>query len=134
MFIKDCVEKWVTLSNKVGGIVAEQAAMVLDGFKAQRTFLLITTKAKKPDLMGSEMVVYQDLLKGINGALMGATGIKEKNRANKEQSDFLSTVAEGLMVLAWVTSDTRPHKHVEESLGMAQFFGNRVLKQAKESG
>ncbi|KAJ2892574.1 adenylate cyclase-associated protein [Zalerion maritima] len=134
IFIKETVDKWVGLSKKIGGVVAEQAEMVLQGFKAQRTFLLITTKAKKPDLLGPEMVIYQDLLKGINGALMDATEIKEKNRANKEQGDFLSTVAEGLMVLAWVTVDPRPFKHVEESLGSAQFFGNRVLKSAKESG
>jgi adenylyl cyclase-associated protein len=44
----------------------------------------------------------------------------------------LSAVSAGITVLAWITIDTRPYKHVEESLGSAQFFGNRVLKEHKE--
>jgi adenylyl cyclase-associated protein len=108
-----------------------QAAKVLQGFREQRRFLLITTKAKKPDLSGSEMAVYQDLLKPINEALLAVSNIKESNRGSPVFS-HLSAVAEGIMVLAWVTVDNRPYKHVEQSLSSAQFFGNRVLKEYKE--
>lgn len=130
-FINSSVDKYVQSSNKLGGLIAEQAAKVLEGFKQQRRFLLISTKAKKPDLAGSEMAVYQDLLKPINEALMAVGGIKESNRGSPVFSQ-LSAVAEGIMVLAWVTVDMRPYKHVEESLGSAQFFGNRVLKEYKD--
>ncbi|KAJ9154895.1 Adenylyl cyclase-associated protein [Pleurostoma richardsiae] len=131
-FIENSVGKYVKLSNELGGLIAEQASKVLQGFKEQRRFLLITTKAKKPDLTtGAEMSVYQDLLKPINEALMAAGDIKESNRGSPVASQ-LSTVAEGIMVLAWVTVDNRPYKHVEESLGSAQFFGNRVLKEYKD--
>ena len=108
-----------------------QAQIFLDGFHAQRNFLLISTKAKKPDVAGSEMSVFQDLLKPISESISLMGDIKDANR----QSEFynhLSTVAEGAIVLAWVTVDNRPWKHVEESLGSAQFFGNRVLKEFKE--
>ena len=77
------------------------------------------------------MAVYQDLLKPINEALVAVSTIKEANRPSPVFSQ-LSAVAEGIMVLAWVTVDNRPWKHVEESLGSAQFFGNRVLKESKE--
>ncbi|KAK8079987.1 Adenylyl cyclase-associated protein [Apiospora hydei] len=131
IFISQSVERYVDASNKLGGLIAEQAAKVLEGFKQQRRFLLVSTKAKKPDFSGSEMAVYQDLLKPINEALMAVGNIKESNRGSPVFSQ-LSAVAEGIMVLAWVTVDNRPYKHVEESLGSAQFFGNRVLKEYKD--
>lgn len=131
VFLDGAVAKFVELSNKRGGLVAEQAGKVQEGFRAQRTFLLISTKAKKPDLTGAEMSVYQDLLKPINEALMAVSAVKDNNRG---ATDFnqLSAVSEGIMVLAWVTVSGRPFKMVEESLGAAQFFGNRVLKEYKD--
>ncbi|KAK2044040.1 hypothetical protein LZ31DRAFT_467081 [Colletotrichum somersetense] len=130
-FIATSVDKYVNISKQLGGLIADQAAKVLQGFQAQRNFLLITTKAKKPDLNGAEMAVYQDLLKPINEALVAVSNIKESNRGSAVFSQ-LSAVAEGIMVLAWVTVDNRPYKHVEDSLGSAQFFGNRVLKEQKD--
>lgn len=91
----------------------------------------MATKCKKPDLAGPETSVFQDLLKPINNALVAVTEIKESNRGCPVFSQ-LSTVAEGIMVLAWITVDTRPYKHIEECLGSAQFFGNRVLKEFKD--
>lgn len=130
-FINTTVQQYVKLSNQIGGLLADQAAQVFQGFQAEREFLLLTTKAKKPDLNSSEMSIYQDLLKPINEALMAVTNIKEANRGSPVFSQ-LSAVSEGIMVLAWVTVDNRPWKHVEESLGSAQFFGNRVLKEQKD--
>jgi len=130
-FLQSSVGKYVKLSNQLGGLVAQQAAKIRQGFEAQRHFLLITTKAKKPDLTGSEMSLYQNLLKNINEALMAVTSIKEQNRG-APVFHHLSAVSEGAMVLAWVTVDNRPYKHVDESMGAAQFFGNRVLKEYKE--
>ncbi|KAJ1331743.1 adenylyl cyclase-associated protein [Microdochium nivale] len=129
-FIASSVQKYVDASNKIGGAVAEQAAKVLEGFKQQRAFLVITTKAKKPN-MDTEADLYQKLIKPIQENLVAAADFKEANRGSPD-FDQLSTVAEGIMVLAWVTLDTKPFKHVDESLGAAQFFGNRVLKAHKD--
>lgn len=115
-------------SAKLGGLVAEQALKVLEGFNQIRRFLLISTKAKKPDPAGSE---FQELIKPISQALNDVGSIKEANRGSPDYTQ-LSAVAEGIMVLAWVTVDMRPYKHVDESLGSAQFFGNRVLKEYKD--
>jgi hypothetical protein len=93
--------------------------------------LLITTKAKKPDINGTEMAVFQSLLKPINEALVAVTELKEANRPDPKYH-HLSTVSDGIMLLAWVTVDNRPHKHIEECLNSAQFFGNRVQKEYKD--
>ncbi|KAI8954066.1 adenylate cyclase associated N terminal-domain-containing protein [Xylaria longipes] len=131
-FISQSVDKYVQASDKLGGLVAEQASKVLEGFKQQRRFLLISTKAKKPNIsVSADMSVYQELLKPINEALMAVGSIKESNRGSPVFTQ-LSAVAEGIMVLAWVTVDNKPFKHVEESLGSAQFFGNRVLSEHKD--
>lgn len=93
--------------------------------------MLIATKATKPATSGTSLVVYQNLLKPITDALMAATELKESNRPDPMYSN-LSAVADGIMVLGWVTIDHRPFNHVEESLSAAQFFGNRVLKEQKD--
>ncbi|RYO92001.1 hypothetical protein DL764_008204 [Monosporascus ibericus] len=130
-FINTSVDKYIKASNKLGGLISEQASKVLEGFKQQRRFLLITTKAKKPNVNGGEAAIYQELVKPINNALTAVTSIKESNRGSPVFSQ-LSAVAEGIIVLAWVTVDNKPYKHVEESLASAQFFGNRVMKEHKD--
>ena len=125
-FLSESVEKYVKASGKLGGLIAEQASKVLEGFTQQRKFLLLSTRAKRP-----EIGLYQELIKPINDALMSVNGIKDANRGSPVFSQ-LSAVAEGIMVLAWVTVDNRPYKHVEESLASAQFFGNRVMKEHKD--
>jgi len=130
-FIKNSVAKYVEISKGVDPVVAKQAAALLEGFQSQRSFLLISTRAKKPDMTGAEMSVFQDLLKPISESMARVSSIKDENRGSPYHN-HLSTVAEGALVLAWVTVENRPWKHVEESLGSAQFFGNRVLKEFKE--
>ena len=131
-FIDESVNKYVKASGKLGGLIAEQASKVLEGFRQQRKFLLLSTRAKRPDVNGAEVAVYQDLIKPINEALMAVGAIKDSNRGSPVFSQ-LSAVADGIMVLAWVTVDNRPYKHVEESLASAEFFGNRVLKAHKDN-
>ncbi|KAM6515961.1 suppressor of rasval19, variant 2 [Fusarium falciforme] len=130
-FLSSAVEKYVEQSQELGGVIAEQALEVKKGFQEQRKFLLISTKAKKPNLSGPDLPMYESLLKPITDALSAVTTLTEANRPDPAYN-HLSAVSAGITVLAWITIDTRPYKHVEESLGSAQFFGNRVLKEHKE--
>ncbi|RSL95896.1 hypothetical protein CEP52_011794 [Fusarium oligoseptatum] len=130
-FLSSAVEKYVEQSQELGGVIAEQALEVKKGFQEQRKFLLISTKAKKPNLSGPDLPMYESLLKPITDALSAITTLTESNRPHPAYN-HLSAVSAGITVLAWITIDTRPYKHVEESLGSAQFFGNRVLKEHKE--
>jgi adenylyl cyclase-associated protein len=128
--ISQSLGNWVNISNAVGGLVAEQAAKVVEAFKEQRRFLLITTKAKKPDLKGPDMSVFQDLVKPMSNLMTAIGNIKDSNRGDQFYNN-LSTVAESIMALAWVTIDTKPYKHIEESLAAAQFWGNKILTANK---
>lgn len=58
------------------------------------------------------------------------TSIRAIQCANRGTSAYnmLSTVADGAIMLAWVTAEARPWKLVDDSLLSAQYFGNIVLK------
>lgn len=131
-FLKTSVANYSRLSAGLGGLIADQAVKVVEGFKEERKFLLITTKAKRPNLSNNlDMEAYQELLGPINKSLMAVVDIKESNRGSAV-SNQLSAVADGIMMLAWVTDDAKPHKHVENALGSAQYYGNRVIKDNKD--
>lgn len=74
---------------------------------------------------------YMDLLKPLQDDLRTVIDIRDANRGS-EFSNHLSAVAESIGVVAWVTMENKPFKHVDESLGSAQYFGNRILKEFKE--
>lgn len=127
-FLDTSVKKYVDLSVEIGGAVAAQAARVAKVFQNERTLLLISTMSKKPDSAGSE---YMELLKPLQQEIRTVIDVKDANRGS-EVSNQLSAVAESIGVIAWVTMDNKPYKHVDDSLGSAQYFGNRVLKEFKE--
>ena len=74
---------------------------------------------------------YMELLKPLQDELQAVSTIRDHNRGSPLFNQ-LSSVSESISVLAWVTVDTKPFKHVEESLGSAQYWGNRVIKENKE--
>lgn len=132
VFLKTSVANYSKLSAALGGLIAEQALKVVEGFKEERKFLLITTLAKKPNLSSNQdMEAYQQLLQPINRSLMAVVEIKDSNRGSAVLNQ-LSAVADGIMMLAWVTDEGKPHKHVENALGSAQYYGNRVIKDNKD--
>jgi adenylyl cyclase-associated protein len=97
-------------------------------FVGQRKFILITTKAKKPNMSSP---AFMELLKPLQESISAVSDIRDANRGSPV-FNHLSAVSESIGVLAWVTVDPKPHKHVEESLGSAQYWGNRVLKEYKD--
>ena len=58
--------------------------------------------------------------------------IRESNRGDTH-FNHLSMVSEAVPALAWVTLDTKPADFVVEMAGAGQFFGNRVIKDYKET-
>lgn len=72
-----------------------------------------------------------EILKDLQ-AMMGAVNdIREANRGSPLFT-HLTTVSEGIAVLAWITIDPKPADYVAEILGSAQYHGNRVIKEYKE--
>ncbi|KAJ8064178.1 hypothetical protein OCU04_006530 [Sclerotinia nivalis] len=128
-FIQGSVKKYVNLSDEIGGVVAEQASGVLKAFVGQRRYILITTKAKKP---GMQDEPFKNLIKPLQDSFTAVDDVRKSNRGSPYFNN-LSAVSESIGVLAWVTMDNKPYKHVDESLGSAQYYGNRVLKEFKET-
>lgn len=122
------VANYVALSEEIGGLIAEQAKAVEKCFAEQRKFLIITTKAKKPET-SSEL--FMDLLSGMQVEMTKVSNIRENNRAHP-LLNHLSTVSEGIPGLAWVTYDPKPAKFVVEMIAAAKFYGDRVLREYKE--
>lgn len=100
----------------------------MKAFEAQRQFLLVTTKAKKPDLASP---AYMDTLKGLQKYMTQVDDIRQGNRASPLK-DHLAMVADGVGALAWVTIDPKPQDYVAELFGGAQLYGNKVLKEYKD--
>ncbi|KAJ5883566.1 uncharacterized protein N7473_010452 [Penicillium subrubescens] len=122
--IKGDVQNFVSLGEKVGGLVAEQSKAVLQAFQAERTFLYVSTKAKKPDVPPPELMTE------LHKASDSINNIKESNRASP-LFNHLSAVAEGIVALGWFF-ETKPAEFVSEMIGGIEYYGNKVLKEYKE--
>ncbi|KAL9114474.1 MAG: hypothetical protein Q9227_001555 [Pyrenula ochraceoflavens] len=122
--VQEDVRSFVAASSKVGDLVEQQAKSVLAAFDAERTYLLLTTKAKKPNPQPPELLTE---LHHHTGAV---DDIREANRPSP-LFPHLSAISEGIVALGWIV-ETRPADFVTDTLGSAQFFGNRVLKEYKD--
>jgi adenylyl cyclase-associated protein len=125
------VADFVASSKGIDGLVEQQVATVAKGFADQRRFLLITTRAKKPDPTSQ---TFMDLLKDLQQDLGIVGDIKDSNRGSP-MKDHLSMVAEGISTLQWLVmpdGSGKPADMVGEVIGGAQMYGNRVLKAYKE--
>lgn len=109
-------------------LTGAKSAAVLRAFAAERKFLIVTTKAKKPDIQSP---VYMEVLKDLQSTMGVVNDIREANRASP-LFKHLSTVSEGINVLIWVANETKPVDTITEMLSSAQFWGNRVIQEYKE--
>ncbi|RPA85905.1 hypothetical protein BJ508DRAFT_411535 [Ascobolus immersus RN42] len=125
--INDQVKKFVALSDGIDTLVAEQSKGVERCFREQKRFLLIATKAKKPDPASN---IFAELLARMQKEMMGVTELRENSRASPFYN-HLSVVSEGIPAVAWVTVDD-PSSFVGEMADAAQFFGDRVINQNKD--
>ncbi|KAI9503937.1 CAP, adenylate cyclase-associated protein 1, isoform CRA_b [Coemansia spiralis] len=125
--IKPLIEKYVECSNKIGGVVGEQAQAVESLFKAQLEFIRIAGLTKKPsaEQLPEAVSVQQD-------AIQKTMAFRDSNRAS-EFFDNLSTVAEGVSAFGWVVVEPTPVPYINDMKDSAQFYSNRVLKKWRES-
>ncbi|CAH0042767.1 unnamed protein product [Clonostachys rhizophaga] len=127
-FVETGMDPFFELSQKIGGVVAEQAAILRKGFEIQRRILLVISKAKKPHGDKVAEKAYKNLLQPMEDVISSIRRIQQENRGTPAYN-MLSAVADGSFALTWTTVESRPWKQAEESLTMAQFFGNKVLKE-----
>ncbi|KAJ5247495.1 hypothetical protein N7468_002478 [Penicillium chermesinum] len=122
--IQGDVQNFVKLSEKIGGLVAEQSKAVLQAFQAERTFLYVSTKAKKPANPPPE------LMTDLHKASDSINNIRESNR-HSPLFTHLSAVAEGIVALGWFF-EPKPADFVADMLASVEYYGNKILKEYKE--
>ncbi|KAK9365882.1 adenylate cyclase associated N terminal-domain-containing protein [Lipomyces kononenkoae] len=127
--IADYVAPFVELSKGIDPLVEEQAKYIATAFDAEREFLRIVSKSKKP---APSSPVLMELFKPITAQLESVQNLREKNRPSKF-FNHLSTVSEGAPALGWVGAEPTPVPFVGEMKDSAQFYSNRVLKEYKDS-
>jgi adenylyl cyclase-associated protein len=103
---------------------------VQQAFSAQREFLFIATKAKKPDIAG-----VMEILKDLQAAIEKVDEIRIKER-DPQLKDPLAMVSDGVGAMGWVTVDStsspKPHEYINELFGGAQMYGNKVLREYRD--
>ncbi|KAF9693221.1 hypothetical protein EKO04_008885 [Ascochyta lentis] len=124
------LKTWLDLSSKLGSVIETQSKAVEGAFAAQRKFLTIANKAKKPDDH-----TIMDFLKDLQASMEKTDEVRQSNR-EPALKDPLSMVADGVGSLGWVTigggGGPKPHEYITELFGGAQMYGNKVLKEYRE--
>jgi adenylyl cyclase-associated protein len=124
------LKNWLELSGKLGDVIEGQSQAVAQAFAAQRQFLFIANKAKKPDDR-----TLMELLKDLQASMEKTDEFRQSNR-DPALKDSLSMVADGVGSLGWVTigqgGGMKPHEHINELVGGAQMYGNKVLKEYRD--
>ncbi|OCT48126.1 Adenylyl cyclase-associated protein [Cladophialophora carrionii] len=122
--IQEDVVAFVKAAEKIGGLVEEQAKAVKEAFEAERTYLLVAAKAKKPDPQPPELMTE------LHRHTSNVDEIREANRPSPLFT-HLSAVSEGIVALGWIV-EKRPSDFVTDTLGGAQYYGNKILKEYKD--
>ncbi|KAI8990309.1 adenylate cyclase associated N terminal-domain-containing protein [Pilobolus umbonatus] len=126
--IQGALDKYISLSEELGGVVAEQAHLVKQAVDAERDIIYISTLSQKPDMSSG---TFMKLLEPIQTALSGIIEIKDKNRPSPF-FNHLSVVAEGIPALGWFTCEPTPVPFIKNMKEAAQFYSNRVSKEWKD--
>merc|ERR1712000_743923 len=122
--IEEDIVAFVQAAEKIGGLVEQQAKAVKEAFEAERTYLLVTSKAKKPDPQPPELMTE------LHRHTSTVDEIREANRPSPLFT-HLSAVSEGIVALGWIV-EKRPGDFVTDTLGGAQYYGNKILKEYKD--
>jgi adenylyl cyclase-associated protein len=124
------LKAWLELSTKLGEVIEGQSKAVQKAFRAQRQFIFVANKAKKPDDL-----TIMELLGDLQASMEKTDDFKQTNR-EAALKDPLTMVADGVGCLGWITisgsSSMKPHEHIKELFGGAQVSGNKVLKEYRD--
>lgn len=97
---------------------------MLQAFQAERTFIYVSLKARKPSPYPPE------LMTDLHNA---SDTIDSLRMANRDSPYFghLSAVAEGIVALGWFVQ-AKPADFVNEMIGSIEYYGNKVMKDYKD--
>ncbi|XP_030829718.1 adenylyl cyclase-associated protein 1 [Strongylocentrotus purpuratus] len=125
--INGAVANFITISNKLGGDIAEEAALLQQAFQAQRAFIAVVAESKTPTA-----AVLTELLKPTSEKMCEIQEYRDKRRSSKFFNHF-SAISEGAPMLGWVTVPNTPAPYVNSMVCSATFYTNRILKEYRET-
>lgn len=97
-------------------------------FSAQADFLQTVTSCKKP----SGQAALLPLLQSTQQSLGAVTEARDPDRARRFDN-HLKMVSEGIQAIGWVTIEPKPGPFVKDMKDAADFYGNRIIKEFKDS-
>lgn len=124
--VSDTIPAYLSLSDKIGGVVKTHSDMVSKAIQNQRQFLVTASKSKKPN-----DAVLISLLKPTSESIQEIQELREKNRTH-QHFIHLSAISESIAALGWVTVAPTPGPYVKEMSDASQFYTNKVLVQYKD--
>ncbi|KAH7637072.1 adenylate cyclase-associated protein-like protein [Dermatophagoides farinae] len=120
------LDKFLAISNEIGGLVKEQCTLVRKALDAQLDFLRLASQSQKP--ADSKLL---ELLRPTSDLITQIISIRDKNRKD-EHFNLLSSIAEGIAALGWVSVVPTPAPYIKEMSDSAQFYTNKVLIAYKD--
>lgn len=131
-YIETSVKPFTETSTKIGGDVKGLGEQIQKAFHAQREFIEVSTRFAKPDDK-----VFSEVLKPTADAIQACTKFIEttlkRSNPRTEFVNHLQAISNSIAALGWVTVAPAPTQFVIESgVNAAQFYLNKVLKDAKD--
>ncbi|XP_041449750.1 adenylyl cyclase-associated protein 1 isoform X2 [Drosophila obscura] len=120
------LSKYLTLSAKIGGDVAQHADLVRSAFGLQQQYVTLATQIAQP-----AQPKQAELLKPTSTQISAIQDYREKHRTSPF-FNHLSAISESIPALGWVCVEKTPGPYVKEMNDAGQFYTNRVLKEWKE--
>lgn len=124
--VEEPLQRFIKLSNQIGGDVKLMGEKVAAAFNEQRNFLW--SAAGQKEVPAGELPAK---LSPIVKQMEEISTLRESKR-NTPQFNHLSAVSEGIQALGWVTVKPTPAPFIKDMYEAAMFFVNRVLKEHKD--
>ncbi|KAJ1971242.1 suppressor of rasval19 [Dimargaris xerosporica] len=128
-FIQTAVQKYLNLSQEVGGAVAEQSQVIEQLVQRQRDLILKASQVRKPAPNGPEFTAW---LNPLQECILATDEVRKQHRADKVLFDELSVVSDGAGAFGWVVVEPTPGPYVKDMRDGAHFYAIRVMKTFKD--
>lgn len=124
--LADSFQRFHKLGQDIGGLVSEQCTLVKQALGAQLEFIKLASQSQKP--IDSKMM---ELLRPTSDLITQIINLRDRNRKD-EHFNLLSSIAEGIPALGWVSITPTPAPYIKEMTDSAQFYTNKVLMAYKD--
>lgn len=123
-YVAQYLPAFVASAAKLGDEPKSLAAITEKAFAAQRAYLLMASKCKKPASPNPEH------LKDLQACLKEINGLRD-NRS--EFANHQNMINEGIQALGWLCVEPAPKPFIESYVGGSDFWGNKIRVQFKTS-